>query len=533
MSDVSQGAGWWLASDGKWYPPTAPPGVSDAVEALPPLPSFFAAASQSPFADAPSVSPPSEPVNAGDLGSHVAPPEHQPAPPPRPLFVTEPGASNPGWWRASDGEWYPPELNPSVRSQGGYADPSSVADHDASQSSDPLQSSRYALPAGWARPLIGLALVIAIVGATVGAVAAVSGPSKKTVGSPPPSDLGSVAPIISSQGSGSPSTTNGTSGTSSPTTGPVPSSSPTTSNDPAPTDASGSGPSLITAAIEQQVVATTWTGFSTAFADGDRTGIAQYTTAEADQAIDGSFDCGCPPWPTAYTSVSFSAPPQSSYPISFLAEFVGVNYDNSPLTKEVVFSQGSPGAPWLIAHLGSFVNGEPISDLSSNVSAAPPAVPTLITQVPETFATYFNTLDNTGKPPTPRPPGFSSNNYLSEVIGQSEQAYLTETAGGYKDVNAHAVGSVSPAFAVEENGQIEAVELCFYLDISTTVTRTNGSPVVQRADRSTFGNLLAPGSYSSLHETQTEDNCVSESITGTSYLLTNLGGISLITGVPS
>jgi len=25
MSDTSQGEGWWLASDGKWYPPTASP----------------------------------------------------------------------------------------------------------------------------------------------------------------------------------------------------------------------------------------------------------------------------------------------------------------------------------------------------------------------------------------------------------------------------------------------------------------------------------------------------------------------------
>jgi hypothetical protein len=26
MSDVSQGPGWWLASDGKWYPPQTFPG---------------------------------------------------------------------------------------------------------------------------------------------------------------------------------------------------------------------------------------------------------------------------------------------------------------------------------------------------------------------------------------------------------------------------------------------------------------------------------------------------------------------------
>jgi hypothetical protein len=49
MSDSSQGDGWWLASDGKWYPPA------------------------DPVADAPADEPP--------------------------------GA---GWWKASDGVWYPP-----------------------------------------------------------------------------------------------------------------------------------------------------------------------------------------------------------------------------------------------------------------------------------------------------------------------------------------------------------------------------------------------------------------------------------------
>ncbi len=35
MSDVSQGPGWWLASDGKWYPPGQPPSY---VPAPPPMP---------------------------------------------------------------------------------------------------------------------------------------------------------------------------------------------------------------------------------------------------------------------------------------------------------------------------------------------------------------------------------------------------------------------------------------------------------------------------------------------------------------
>ena len=51
MSDTSQGQGWWLASDGKWYPPQQAP---------------------------------------------------QPPPPP-------PGLPGPGWWQATDGRWYPPQ----------------------------------------------------------------------------------------------------------------------------------------------------------------------------------------------------------------------------------------------------------------------------------------------------------------------------------------------------------------------------------------------------------------------------------------
>ena len=35
MSDTSQGEGWWLASDGKWYPPTAAP-----APAAPPPPTY-------------------------------------------------------------------------------------------------------------------------------------------------------------------------------------------------------------------------------------------------------------------------------------------------------------------------------------------------------------------------------------------------------------------------------------------------------------------------------------------------------------
>ncbi len=43
MSDTSQGEGWWLASDGKWYPPTSTP-----APATPPPPTYGQAPGYAP-----------------------------------------------------------------------------------------------------------------------------------------------------------------------------------------------------------------------------------------------------------------------------------------------------------------------------------------------------------------------------------------------------------------------------------------------------------------------------------------------------
>ena len=65
MSDTSQGPGWWLASDGKWYPPAD----TDAA----PGPGWWLASD----------------------GKWYPPADTDAAP-------------GPGWWLASDGTWYPP-----------------------------------------------------------------------------------------------------------------------------------------------------------------------------------------------------------------------------------------------------------------------------------------------------------------------------------------------------------------------------------------------------------------------------------------
>ena len=44
MSDISQGPGWWQASDGKWYPPEQAPGAQPTAPPAGPPPGYAAPA---------------------------------------------------------------------------------------------------------------------------------------------------------------------------------------------------------------------------------------------------------------------------------------------------------------------------------------------------------------------------------------------------------------------------------------------------------------------------------------------------------
>ena len=74
MSNTAQGSGWWQASDGKWYPPDARPGVE-----------------QQPGS-----------AGAGWAGA--------------------PGAQSPGWGGAQSPGWGAPQ-NPGSYGQGGWVQP--------------------------------------------------------------------------------------------------------------------------------------------------------------------------------------------------------------------------------------------------------------------------------------------------------------------------------------------------------------------------------------------------------------------------
>jgi hypothetical protein len=81
VSDASQGPGWWLASDGKWYPPDQVPGPATPPEPVTPVtpaatPPITPPAA--PVVPTPVVPPPVIPAAAPP----AAPPPAAPAPPP-------------------------------------------------------------------------------------------------------------------------------------------------------------------------------------------------------------------------------------------------------------------------------------------------------------------------------------------------------------------------------------------------------------------------------------------------------------------
>ncbi len=90
FAEVTPGPNWWLASDGNWYPPElADPAAAgyDVVTYVAPEPGT----QEHGGSELPAV---------GYEESSAPPRDSPPAePPPRP-----------GWWLASDGNWYPPEL---------------------------------------------------------------------------------------------------------------------------------------------------------------------------------------------------------------------------------------------------------------------------------------------------------------------------------------------------------------------------------------------------------------------------------------
>lgn len=155
LSDVPQGDGWWVASDGRWYPPHLHPDVAADDAAASPPPASDPATDHGttkegaePTGDAPATSE-AAPTAVDDPGAELGDPGTPEAQPPAP-----------GWWQASDGNWYAPELHPAYQGPTPVAAEHSNSDDwfaagaptlqefaPSGSTSPPFQSGEYPTPA--------------------------------------------------------------------------------------------------------------------------------------------------------------------------------------------------------------------------------------------------------------------------------------------------------------------------------------------------------------------------------------------------
>ena len=94
LSDISGGPGWWRASDFKWYPPHLHPNYVAPAPPTSHLQVPHVTRQDQPVAQVPTGS--AQRSEASYASQHVDAPH------------------GPGWWQASDGNWYPPNELPAV-----------------------------------------------------------------------------------------------------------------------------------------------------------------------------------------------------------------------------------------------------------------------------------------------------------------------------------------------------------------------------------------------------------------------------------
>jgi len=472
VSLFPEGRDWWVASDGRWYAPEYHPEVVSR--------------------QAPSMPPPPTP------GPLSLPPLGQPLP--------HPGSVAPPWMSAPG-----PRPPAAVPTSGGLP--------------SPPRARRTSLT-------VGVVLVVLLAGIGVGVWLNSKGGTQQNASS----TSNSVSPFSPS----SPSTTQAGAGTSG---GPISGSASGSAPAPGSTSVGGSsgtgtlppvappappasGP-LVTLSVAQQVFDTTWKPFANAFVDGDDVGMDRFTTPTVQHVIAAAFACGCRPWPTAYSQVSFTAPPQSTYPLSFYAEITGQDYDGTTQWRQVVFTQASATAPWLISFMGAFNEGSAIlgTPATDTLAAPSPASAAMANADGAALATFLDHLDaNTNPSP---PPGFLVPGWLASVISEENQGLATETKDGDVSTTVHAVGTPSLTFA----GPYLALE-CFPISFTATYRNANGTPLVQPQDQDGFGLFQAPGTFSSITQTGVNDWCLDSDGVHTE-ITTIWGGVYQSVGTPA
>jgi hypothetical protein len=300
-----------------------------------------------------------------------------------------------------------------------------------------------------------------------------------------------------------------------------------------PSGIAGARPSApqLTVTEAQQVFGATWSKFDLAFAQGQLSTVAEYSTTDVLEAVTGSTGCGCT-WTTPHSHTLFSVPVQHGYPLSFLAQIATPAPPHSvfsPFVTMVVLTKDHPRSPWLVAYLIRYAGD--MKELTSSIVRAAPAATFSIAEVPSQLAQFFTAMVTTGVPPA------NDNWPQTGSTGEEVQSYLGVKSSivqmGDQQQTVFSSVDNSVAFAYPK-GDI----MCGSYRSVSIVTTPSDAPTVQPSDRTTWGGFLAPGAYTSLTKLGMnlfcfKVNTVANPVTDETNPLSYLGSVYSITGTPA
>jgi hypothetical protein len=231
---------------------------------------------------------------------------------------------------------------------------------------------------------------------------------------------------------------------------------------------------------------------------------------------------GCPPpSPRALRDVRVFVPLQKAYPATFMAQVLTTQYHTpASLVEIMVFTRQSASQPWFLSFDTSYsgldkLHEFPVNDGSVSSDADPQNDPKVDrTALPGMLAAYWQHWKDTGSAPAGT--RFIAGAFTTQ---QGQDIYATRQDDRTIGIDEHVTYSADPAhdgvwsFAVNATDDKGLVHSNYVLTCGTVRYRAVNLPLkpataVVQVGLDPFGNLLAPGRYSSVTESGLHESCL-------------------------
>ncbi len=461
-----------------------------------------------------------------------------------PFVPIEPTPSD--WWQASDGRWYPAHLHPDAAPAA--ADPG----HQAAGGLPPSGQSPAWDAGGWASPgWYGQGATAWYDAATPAAPTAPwgpplppnigyhAGPTWSAYYGPPPIEprprrrvlatvigfvvlaavvltAATIIPVVHALGSRS----------SSPAEAPaVPTGGFVA---PVPAALARGEASLLTPAVTRAVVQEIWPRIAGVSTDAEFNQLPLIATPDVVDLIHSQLVCGCGLWLPTFSSLEVSAPPEPSYPLTFLAEIDQPTGANGAEIQLAEFAKRSPDEPWLMVHLtgwgGTYRELVAGASLAGEADALAPGA-TTFDQLADLFVTLRqsgsaepgNPWDGTVSGPQGNQPTVTEHHFLVN--------HQDDVAAGYTASASYQVVDYSPNFWT---GTMDIQ--CATIRGRIVVIPNPGVRMFQPTSQTSFGPQVPPGTYSSVTELASFEVCIDRVDATQANVVGLLGGLYSSTG---